>query len=80
MEKTTFELESELPNSLESLRERITSLLVMCDTVKFAKGAVPPEEAQRAIEETRDIIITASKINEKKSCIAGGMKIEKLPV
>ena len=80
MEKTTYELESELPHILEGQKERIIALLEMCDSVKFAKGAVEQKEAQRAINETRDIIITTSKINEKKSGIVNGMKMEKLPV
>ena len=80
MEKTTFELESELPNILEGQRERIISLLEMCDAVKFAKAVLPTEEALRALDETRDIITTASKINENKSDVASGMETEKLPV
>ncbi len=80
MERTTFELESELPNTLEGQRPRIISLLKMCDAVKFAKAVLPPEEAERAINETRDIIAAASKINKKNSAVAGGMETKKLPV
>ncbi len=79
LEKTTFELKSELPKILEGQRERIISILEICDSVKFAKAVVEPEEAERAINETRDIIVAASKINEKKSDVAGGMEMEKLP-
>ena len=75
LEKTTFELESELPKILKGQRERIISLLKMCDAVKFAKAAVPPEEAEKAIHETRDIIVAASRIVEKKS----GTEMEKIP-
>ena len=79
MEKTTFELEAELPTLLEGHRERIISLLKMCDAVKFAKAELPPEEAPRAIADTRDLIVTTSKININ-SHVAGGMETEKLPV
>ncbi|MFQ5430889.1 MAG: hypothetical protein ACE5EN_00110 [Nitrospinota bacterium] len=80
MEKTTFELESELPKILEGQGPQIISILEMCDSVKFAKAAVPTEEAARAITEARAIIVTTSKINEKKSGVADGMESEKLPV
>ena len=63
MEKTTFELQSELQNTLEGQRPRIISLLKMCDAVKFAKAVLPPEEAERAIKEARDIIAATSISN-----------------
>lgn len=80
MERTTFELETELPDLLKGQRVQIISLLKICDSVKFAKAVLEPEDSDRALAETREIIITASKINENKSGVTKEMETEKLSV